>query len=269
MSKKAVCIGINNYPGTNNDLNGCVNDMHDWADLLTDQYGYNVAKLADDAATADAVLNALTGLVDGASAGDSLALTFSGHGRYLLDGPDADESDNYDEAICAHDRHIIDDEIRNIINRLPSSVFLTVVSDSCHSGTVTRKLLDRARTNDDPTKPEYPTLARYMPLENHKKFDTIMVPIRHRSFGSGAGMNHLLLTGCTAVELSYDAWINGRFNGAMTANAISIIRQNPTATYDQFHAQLSGDTGVLPSRYFPQTPQLEGPASLRNRTIFS
>ena len=34
--KKAVCIGINNYPGIFNDLKGCVNDANDWADLLTD-----------------------------------------------------------------------------------------------------------------------------------------------------------------------------------------------------------------------------------------
>ncbi|WP_349769079.1 caspase family protein, partial [Zoogloea sp.] len=26
MSKKALCIGINDYPGTQNDLSGCVND---------------------------------------------------------------------------------------------------------------------------------------------------------------------------------------------------------------------------------------------------
>ena len=32
--KKAVCIGINNYPGTSNDLQGCVNDANDWCALL-------------------------------------------------------------------------------------------------------------------------------------------------------------------------------------------------------------------------------------------
>ncbi len=32
--KKALCIGINNYPGISNDLKGCVNDANDWAELL-------------------------------------------------------------------------------------------------------------------------------------------------------------------------------------------------------------------------------------------
>ena len=31
MGKKALCIGINDYPGTGMDLRGCVNDADDWA----------------------------------------------------------------------------------------------------------------------------------------------------------------------------------------------------------------------------------------------
>ena len=34
MSKKALCIGINNYRGVSNDLRGCVNDAQDWSNLL-------------------------------------------------------------------------------------------------------------------------------------------------------------------------------------------------------------------------------------------
>ena len=35
MSKRALCMGINNYPGTHMDLSGCVNDARDWAAELT------------------------------------------------------------------------------------------------------------------------------------------------------------------------------------------------------------------------------------------
>lgn len=35
MTKKALCVGINNYPfGDENDLKGCLNDANDWAALL-------------------------------------------------------------------------------------------------------------------------------------------------------------------------------------------------------------------------------------------
>ena len=39
--KTALCIGINNYPGTQNDLNGCVNDANDWTAELKAR-GYTV-----------------------------------------------------------------------------------------------------------------------------------------------------------------------------------------------------------------------------------
>ena len=46
MSKKALCIGINDYPGTANDLSGCVNDANDWVAELTTR-GFAVQKLLD------------------------------------------------------------------------------------------------------------------------------------------------------------------------------------------------------------------------------
>lgn len=265
MAKRAICIGINNYPGSHNDLNGCVNDMNDWAALLTNDFGFDVAGMADDQATADAILSALSALVHNASAGDVLAFTCSSHGSYVLDGPNGDEADNYDETIVAYDRDIIDDEIRTILDRLPADVNLTVISDSCHSGSVTRATLDRSGPGSVLLESEYPTLARYMPKENHRVFDTVMVPRRNRSFGAGT-MNHILMTGCAARELSYDAWINNRFNGAMSAHAIAIIRQNPDMTYDTFHQALRSH---LPNHTYPQTPQLEGPAGMRSLPIFS
>jgi len=34
MTKKALCVGINDYPYDGSDLNSCVNDARAWADLL-------------------------------------------------------------------------------------------------------------------------------------------------------------------------------------------------------------------------------------------
>ena len=45
MSKRALCMGINNYPGTGMDLQGCVNDATDWAAELTAR-GFQVAGIA-------------------------------------------------------------------------------------------------------------------------------------------------------------------------------------------------------------------------------
>lgn len=35
VAKAALCIGINNDPGTHMDLQGCINDAQDWAAELT------------------------------------------------------------------------------------------------------------------------------------------------------------------------------------------------------------------------------------------
>ena len=54
MSKKALCVGINDYPYAGSDLNGCVNDAQAWAELLTDHYGFpssDVTLLLDSQAT--------------------------------------------------------------------------------------------------------------------------------------------------------------------------------------------------------------------------
>ncbi|MCG8377283.1 MAG: caspase family protein, partial [Chlorobiales bacterium] len=144
MAKRAVCVGINDYPGTFNDLNGCVNDANDWANVLKDFYGFgnNIQVILDSDATKDAIMNALGDLVTGAHAGDIVVFTYSGHGTWQYDNGDRDESDNRDEALCpADDTVLLDDDLRSIIRQINPEARLTVISDSCHSGSITRMML--------------------------------------------------------------------------------------------------------------------------------
>ena len=69
MSKRALCMGINNYPGTHMDLNGCVNDANDWAAELAGR-GFTVSKLIDSQATKTAMFNAIQSLITGGVSGD-------------------------------------------------------------------------------------------------------------------------------------------------------------------------------------------------------
>ena len=88
MTKRALCVGINNYPGTGDDLTGCVNDAKAWASLLVDHYDFtksDVALLLDKKATHTAVVNGLKRMLKGAKAGDVLVFTNSSHGTYLAD----------------------------------------------------------------------------------------------------------------------------------------------------------------------------------------
>ena len=243
--KKAICVGINNYPGSSNDLQGCVNDANDWSALLSG-LGFETSLMLDSQATRQNVKAALSGLVASAGEGDVIVFTYSGHGTQVTDF-NSDEGDVYDEAIYVYDGTILDDDLRVIINKIDPKATLVVVSDSCFSGSVTRLIPEGAK-------------PRFVPVEN---ISTSL--IRQRFLLPEANMPEILISGCTDSEYSYDAKINGRYNGAMSAMALSVIKQNPKVTYSEFYVGLRK---LLPTSEYPQTPQLEGTDANKNTLLF-
>ena len=140
MAKRALCIGINNYPGTDSDLSGCVNDALDWSATLQSR-GFTVTTLLDEKATRSAMVNAISGLIRDARPGDTIIFTYSGHGTWVED-TNGDEPDGRDEALCPQDittaGPLLDDDIRVLFDQRGAGVRLLLISDSCHSGSVTR-----------------------------------------------------------------------------------------------------------------------------------
>lgn len=246
--KKAICVGINNYSGTANNLNGCVNDANDWANLL-ESFGFQTSTILDEQATMENLLNAFSNLINNASEGDVVVFTYSGHGTTVLD-TSGDEPDSYDEALFVFDGPIIDDKFRVILDNANKGAQIIIISDSCFSGTVTRAL------SIESAKPRFiktDTIPASAILKKHFLAKT-----------SDENMVELLLSGCNDSEYSYDAYINGKWNGAMTANAISVIK--PEQTYNEFFTKLRT---ILPSKEYPQTPQLEGSEANKNNLIFT
>jgi len=242
--KKALCVGINDYPGTSNDLKGCVNDAADWGALLQ-EYGFTVETLLNGQATRDNIMTGLEALVSQATPDDVVVFTYSGHGTSVSD-TDADEGDGYDEALYVYDGVLKDDALRAVIAGLNPEASLIVISDSCFSGTVTRVLSQGA--------------PRYMPSGQ-----AVTGPLRQRVLYPEANMNEILITGCSDSEYSYDALLSGRYNGAMTRYAIDTIKANRSASYTEFHTALRQ---ILPSQAYPQSPQLEGNAGQKTSRLF-
>ncbi|MDM8551028.1 caspase family protein [Desulfobacterales bacterium HSG2] len=267
MKKRAICVGINNYPGTYNDLNGCINDANDWKELLRNDFDFGrVSVITDENATRQNILIALNHIVTEAGPGDVVVFTYSGHGTSVPDRGKFDEADNRDEAICAYDGNITDDEVRKIIRRINRNAHLAIISDSCHSGTVTRSALERTYDADKEAAKNAPK-ARYMPPKDDINAIRVgMLPPRQRIMYPESDMPEILLSGCNANEYSYDAYMNGRYNGAMTATAINLIKSNPGQTYGELHKKLRQ---LLPSASYPQSPQLEGSKSNKNRKLFA
>lgn len=271
MEKKALCVGINDYPYEGNDLNGCVNDANAWADLLVEHYGFprdNIKMLFDAEATKANILAALKSLVAEAKPGDMLVFTNSSHGTYVAD-TDGDE-EKYDEAMCPYDCDtdlIVDDELREIFGNLADEVNLTVISDSCFSGTVTRvavaENIPGLKTPDNRrVRFLYPALMGREVLMNSWKAK----PNRKTTYPEST-MKEVLLSGCTDKEYSYDALIDGKYHGAMTYYALQAIQEaNYQITFQQLIERLQV---LIDNGGYNQHPQLEGKADNKEKNMFT
>ena len=136
----ALCVGIDAYPDPAHRLGGCVNDARNWAESLA-RLGFQTRALLDGQATRAALERELEQLVTGSRPGDVIVFQFAGHGTHVPD-LDGDEADGRDEALCPVDfasgALYIDDDVAQLIGRLPDGVNLTLFTDCCHSGTNSR-----------------------------------------------------------------------------------------------------------------------------------
>jgi uncharacterized caspase-like protein len=273
MAKKALCIGINNYPGTNMDLQGCVNDAQDWSAALVAR-GYKTTLLLDNKATKAAMVDAMSKLIASGGKGDSLIITYSGHGTYQPD-EDGDEVDGLDEALCPYDLQtggsaLTDDEIKAIFSTRKGGVRLVLIADSCHSGTVTRAA---KADKDADTRPRFMPMGNWLPANRlpknfaGKTAQTTVAPVGTSPLAAAAvkQVGDLLLAGCKEGpnNYSYDAKIGGRYNGAFTYYALKALKGlKPEATYNDWYKALLKS---LPSASYPQIPQLVGTAAAKTR----
>lgn len=267
--KLALCIGINDYPGTENDLAGCLNDAEDWAAALAAR-GFEIRRLIDSAASGAAIRAGIRDLLTRATTDDAVVITYSGHGTWVPD-ENGDESDRRDEALCPHDiaanGPLLDDELHDLLGLAAPGVRTVVISDSCHSGTLTRL----NNPIGDPGR-----RARFLPPSTFlfpARTDTH--PARTDTHPAGADTRPatarpddeprsaaLLLAGCRDAEYSYDATFDGRPNGAFTYVALAALDALPpaAATYRDW---LRAIRDRLPSQDYPQTPALQAtPAQL-------
>ena len=130
MTNRALLVGIDDYPGTANDLNSCIQDTVSFERLLSNYYGFSdpeIRRLHNENATLTNVREGLEWLIDGAVVGDRRVYFHSSHGyRYPKDG-------TMIEVLCLHDEFFEDHELVQLTEQLPAGV-LTVVIDACHSG---------------------------------------------------------------------------------------------------------------------------------------
>jgi hypothetical protein len=264
MAKKALLVGLNHYPDPENTLRGCLNDVRQVHDLLHTHFGFAdngaVQLLTDVGATTSAIVSRLRWLVDDASAGDVLVFHYSGHGSQVPDR-NGDEVDGLDEIICPYDldwdNPFTDDDLYAIIQGLPASVNLTVILDSCHSGTGLR----------EPAVGGGSVRSRCLrpPERMQRRFRKDMAM---RRFGARAAeCNAILIAGCRSDQASADADIDGAYHGALTYYLCRALEDLSYA--GTYRAVVERARRLLRQNGYEQVPQLEGPASLLNGQVLA
>jgi hypothetical protein len=278
MAKRALLIGINRYQIPGADLRGCVNDVKDLNAALVEFHGFkksDITVLTDAAATKKAMQAGINKLVRDSKKGDVAVLHYSGHGSNVPDD-NGDEADGRDEILCPTDLNwddtLRDDWLRKAFDGLRAGVSFTVIMDCCHSGTNTRAILP----------PDAPVKERYLPspwglaaVESGRSLPKKVSSELRRSPRAtrktkdivNASLPEVLVTGCRDTQTSADAFINGRYNGALTFALVEAIRKSRgKMTYRDLHDRAAS---VLKARKFEQVPQLEGQTARFDMPLFS
>lgn len=300
MIRKALLVGVNAYHPPINPLKGCINDVLQISDVLQRHYGFaaeDIEPLVDRDATREGILEGLDWLVEGAMPGDVLVFHYSGHGSQV-DDDSGDEWECRDEILLPYDHKwdhpLRDDHLKEKFDRVPLGANLTIISDSCHSGTVNKlptitqvpravlippEIQERiaakvARRNAEYkafVAAEYRRLARELsPEELDSRIDQFLAEALDRFKENrfqfvDTNQNNILLAGCQDVQTSADAYIDGDWHGAFTYNLVrAILEAGGALTYAELVTEAS--KGMT---QYQQTPQLECPVPLRDLSIFS
>jgi metacaspase-1 len=215
-------VGLNSvdpkhYQGWSGHLTACEADANDMAELAVSQ-SFTAKKLLTKKATRAAVLAGIAAAAKKLKAGDIFFITYSGHGGQLPDLKH-EEPDDLDETWCLFDGEVVDDELFAAWGKFAAGVRILVLSDSCHSGSVTRDaMLDvmRPATVGGPVYRAMPTPVALRVYQKHKKFyDKILKDAKLAKAKANIKASVLLISGCQDNQLSQDGAFNGLFTGTL------------------------------------------------------
>jgi hypothetical protein len=154
-----------------------------------------------------------------------------------------------DEIICPYDfsdvdttnTAISDKEFAKIFAGIPKGVHFVWISDSCHSEDLSRKQ-------------HIATDTRFRRF-NHEAPQSMTTPAASIS-AAPMPLHGALLSGCASHQLSADAFINNRFNGAFTHYLIkNLIQYGQDACMQDIVKYVNMD---LMENDYDQNPQSEG-----------
>lgn len=137
----SVNVGLNKVKSTVFNapvLRGCEQDAKDMHNIAMSR-GFDTTKsklLLGDAATFDAVKDAVTAAAEVLNSGDLFFFSFAGHGTFKVLNTAAEEPDRHDESIVLSDHFMIDNFWRKKLwPKFKAGVRIVAIADCCHSET--------------------------------------------------------------------------------------------------------------------------------------
>jgi hypothetical protein len=212
--KVAICVGINYRTAPMYALNKCVQDAENMAQFLAAK-GCEIILMTDSVSTASHLIPTRSNFVTQINQlnAPQIFIHYSGHGTQVRDR-NKDEADKKDEAFCflndagTNLEYLIDDQLISLLKTKTGSI-ITVISDSCHSGTV----VDLG----------YVYRGSRAPTRDKKGF---------------ASTNPTIIS----ISSSLDSQVSYEYSsgGALTVSIIRLAEQGiPNITYAQIAAQIS------------------------------
>nr|AYM52725.1 peptidase C14 caspase catalytic subunit p20 [Archangium disciforme] len=248
-------IGLNSvdpahYAGWDGALMACEADAEDMELIARAQSFSTVRKVLTKEATRERVLKELDEAARVLQAGDLFLLSYSGHGGQLPDRNN-DEADAQDETWVLYDGELIDDEIHAALSRLRQGVRVFMLSDSCHSGTVSRmayaalrntgslEMLADAVLDTEAAERRFKDMPVGIALRTYRNnkamYDDIMAALPKEDPKSTMKATVLLISGCQDNQLSSD----GTFNGLFTANLLRVYNAGKfRGSHRTFHRRI-------------------------------
>ncbi len=212
----SIHIGLNQidpaHYGSSNTLTGCINDANAMLAIAKSKGFDESYLLIDKDGSYKKVITHLKKAAGKLKKDDFLFISYAGHGASVWDN-NADESDGKDETWCLYDRMILDDELAACWAKFKSGVKILMLSDSCHSGSVSRTMNSQGELVDDIPAEGTRGLKNGPDIYDRNKtvYDGTVPADKNIAKGIGIKATVLLLSGCQDNQTSLDGKKNGLF----------------------------------------------------------
>ncbi len=303
VARRALLVGINEYPHPEWRLEGCVNDVYLISRRLQ-EFGFaaeNIRIVLNERATSAAIRERLEWLFDGCADQQGRVFYYSGHGAQIPGYGVGETVDRADECLVPYEfdwtpeHAVVDNWFYELYSQLPDSAHVLSVFDCCHSGGMSRDGGTRVRGLTPPDDIRHRILAwdeQSQSWHNRAGLATTeagappkgVVGVRRlfrRARAAGAGeppswsnpapFGHagpfvpVLLEACQEEELACEHREGAAAYGAFTWSLCQVLNQRRRPkSWGALRKEVERE---LRRMRYAQHPGLEGPAQVESRPV--